>query len=309
MDAGALEDSYIQLFKNKDPRATRILQYIMPLLKSGLLTEDDVASYLENVTPAKYVETILPPDCMAFIFEHYFTAEKAAHLLDNYFSNDYIKGIFSSGVLSETKGNNILNAMTNSAKKLIAIGTFEYSFGTWNFDNYDTSTVGGGWEQVSDYVYSGYHSGRLYGGSHNEDADRQYEAKVYVTGKGLASRKLRVKTYVVDLYSADYGSGYGLYAKFGDYAIYWEIEYHRNSRTPAVAGNVTKRNTTVTDLGGGWKQGETDVSIADAFNAASYPVPTEDDTIEVGIVIYAWDGSSSCNKGSVDIRVDDFEVV
>ena len=300
MDAGALEDSYIQLFKNKDPRATRILQYSEVLKNAGLLTDNEIVSYIENNVPADYT---------AFIFGYYFSTDYAAFLLDNYFTKDYVRDVLNSYNLREDKAWDIVRAMTNSEKKITAMGAFERLFGAWTFVNYNTSTVGGGWEQVSDYVYSGNYSGRLYGGSHCVDDDRQYEAKVYVTGKGLATKKLRVKTYVVDLYSDEYGSGYGLYAKFGDYAIYWEIEYHRNSRTPAVAGNVTKRNATVTNLGGGWKQGETDVSIADAFNAAGYPVPTDDDTIEVGIVIYAWDGSSSCNRGRVDIRVDDFEVV
>jgi hypothetical protein len=49
IDAGALEDSYIELFKKKDPRAARLFPYVELLYNAGKLTADDIAGYINDV--------------------------------------------------------------------------------------------------------------------------------------------------------------------------------------------------------------------------------------------------------------------
>jgi len=244
---------------------------------------------------------------LASIFNHAnLTASKAASIFDHTnLTASKAKSIYLHANLSDVKAYGIFDAMIEGVRKVFFVGDFENRFGSWTYVVINAA-AGNAWEQVTDYVYAGSYAARLYGHSHNATG-RDHRSKAYVSGVNLANKKIRVRSYQVTLASTEYGADYGLYAKFGDYAIYWSIAYTRAPKTPDLATNVARRAATVS--GDTWKTAETDIAIADAFSAAGYPVPTDADEIEIGVACRATDGASACNTGTVDVRFDDFEVV
>jgi len=248
-------------------------------------------------------------DLGASIFNHdNLSVSRAASIFDqSTLENEKAADIFNHPNLSDTKATQIWNSLT-TGKKATVIGLFDRLFGNWTYEVI-RAAYANAWEQVADYVYRGFYSGRLYGYSKNDSNSehRDHRSKVYVMVKGVASKKLKVRSYEVNFASSSYGADYGLYAKFGDYAIYWSIAYATSEKTPTVAPNVTRRTATVSEIF--WKTGVTDVTVAEAFSAAGYPVPTDADEVEIGVALIVTDGPSETNTGVGDIRFDAFEVV
>jgi len=138
VDAGALEDSYIELFKARDPRAARLWEYAEILYSAGKLTADDVAGFINDVL--LYIDKIaydfdrvlFSVDFVAKILDSAnLSADKAASILDNAnLSVDKAASILDNANLSETKlqaildnenlsiqrGQEIVDAMSNKEK-------------------------------------------------------------------------------------------------------------------------------------------------------------------------------------------------
>jgi uncharacterized protein YjbK len=265
-----------------------------------------------NLTASR-IASILNSDNMsaskaALIFDNAgLSASKAASVLDDLnLSADKARQIFIDPNLSDSRASSIYDSMTNGAKRAACVGTFEKSFSKWT---YVVINAAGGyaWQQVTDYVYEGAYSARMYGYSHYTYG-RDHRSKAYITGKGVASKRIRVKSYEVSVRSDSYGASYGIYAKFGSYAIYWIIAYSTAATVPDLATYVASRNASVTAIGD-WKEAVTDVTIASAFSEAGYPVPTDNDTVEIGVACRAHDGPGVCMIGMIDVRFDLFEVI
>jgi len=235
------------------------------------------------------------------------SVSKVASILDDpNLSASKARQIFNNPNLSDSKATSIYDSMVDVVRKIACIGSFEKLFDRWT---YVVINAAGGyaWQQVTDYAYEGACSARLYGYSHY-NFGRDHRSKAYLTSTGVASKKIRVKSYEVSVFSNSYGASYGIYAKFGNYAIYWIIAYSAAAAVPDLAPNVASRNASVTAIGN-WKEAVTDVTIASAFSAAGYPVPTDSDTVEIGVACRASDGPGVCDSGIIDVRFDLFEVI
>jgi len=100
IDAGALEDSYIALFKAGDRRAVRLLQFTEDLVARDLLTVADVASFMDGMD-----------------------ADLAAYHINEYFSVDFAYSILTHANLSADKTQAILYSLPFNSK-LIDILTY-----------------------------------------------------------------------------------------------------------------------------------------------------------------------------------------
>ena len=273
---------------------------------------DEIAAIFESVTDVDYLAAFtngaLPPSTAASIFNSSkLSALKAARIFDNAnLSFDKAIQILVNPNLSDARASSIIDNMSNIPKKIALLRDFERLFNKWT---YVVINAAGGyaWQQVTDYAYKDTYSARLYGYSHN-GTGRDHRSKAYLTSTGVANKKIRVKLYEVSVFSSSYGASYGIYAKFGNYAIYWIVAYSAAAVVPDLAPNVASRNASVTTIGN-WKEAVTDVTIASAFSAAGYPVPTDNDTVEIGVACRACDGPGSCDSGRIDVRLDLFEVI
>jgi hypothetical protein len=114
VDAGALEDSYISLFKAKDPRVARLLEHAELLYSAGKLTADDVAGFISDVLV--YVPTI------AYAFERFFTTSFLAAVLNSAsFSASKAASIVNDANLSVSKAATIFNDANLSASRAVSI--------------------------------------------------------------------------------------------------------------------------------------------------------------------------------------------
>jgi len=99
-DAGSLEDSYIAMFKAKDPRATRIFPYAEMLYNANKLTADDVAAFINDVL-------VYTP--------------KIADDVEKLFSAPFLASVFNSDNLTVSKVASIFNHANLSASKIASI--------------------------------------------------------------------------------------------------------------------------------------------------------------------------------------------
>jgi len=113
-DAGALENSYIELFKARDARAARLWEYAEILYSAGKLTVDDVAGFINDVLPCI--------DKIAYDFDRaLFSVDFIAKVLDSAnLSADKLQAILDDANLSIQRGQEIVDAMSNPEK--IGIG-------------------------------------------------------------------------------------------------------------------------------------------------------------------------------------------
>jgi len=80
-DAGALEDSYIELFKKRDARAARLWEYAEILYNAGKLTVDDIARYI--------IDTQVPNPKIVYYFKNLFSANFVQKVLYAMVDNGY----------------------------------------------------------------------------------------------------------------------------------------------------------------------------------------------------------------------------
>jgi len=99
-NAGALEDSYIELFKARDARAARLWEYAEILYNAGRLTIDDVAGFINDVLSS---------------------IDQIAYDFDKLFSVDFIAKVLDSDNLSADKAASICDSPSISSSKLKAI--------------------------------------------------------------------------------------------------------------------------------------------------------------------------------------------
>ena len=132
VDAGALEDSYITLFKSRDPRSARIFEFSELLYNAGKLTADDAAGFINDVL-------CFSPEWIAKLatnFESYFsvpfvasvlnattiTASNAASIIDNAnLSVSRVALIFNNANLTASKAASIFNNANLSISKVASI--------------------------------------------------------------------------------------------------------------------------------------------------------------------------------------------
>jgi len=112
VDAGTLEDSYIELFKTRDARVARLWEHAEILYSAGKLTVDDVIGYINDV--------LTSVDQIAYSFDRLFSADFIAKILDNLDNTNFIAKILDNTNLSIQKGQEIVDAMSNPSK--IGIG-------------------------------------------------------------------------------------------------------------------------------------------------------------------------------------------
>jgi hypothetical protein len=99
-DAGALADSYVELFKEKDVRGIVILPYAEYFYNAGKITVDDVAAFINDVI-----------DDIAFIALHF----------EIFYTPPFAASILNSSGLSVSKASAIINDENLSLPKAVAI--------------------------------------------------------------------------------------------------------------------------------------------------------------------------------------------
>jgi hypothetical protein len=100
VSAGDLEDSYIELFKTKNPRAARLWPYVELLYNAGKLTADHVAGFINDVL------TYVP---------------KIADDFENLFTAPFLAAVVNSASLAVSKSASIFDHANLSASKIYSI--------------------------------------------------------------------------------------------------------------------------------------------------------------------------------------------